>query len=542
MDGKVPRVGHQGASSLGEAPRPAEPREGHAVCGGRQVRAPSRRRRAGDDGAARGEGDGVGLADDDAANDVTPHFVATVSTTDGDRRRFEARHAGVADGHRLDDRSRCRYRGGRCQRHPDRGAADLRATGPTTDAVPAFDEPTDHTEEILSRTVEVPATVHDWSRVMPPEEPTLSEEVLDETYLAPATAEASEEPAVAEEVLAETPPEVLPEEALVATAAVASLTPQILDEPDVAPETAEAPEEAQEPTVTEEVLAEAAPRVEADEAPVTTAEAPSLTEEALEETEPERAAGVVARGAEADEPKPEPEPDDADRPGRARQSPATPPAAAGPGGRRRRRRPRDRRRRGGVAMKSGGGSSAAQEVAGAASATLGQQYAQVNIATNVPKGQDAVAGVVTGFTGNGTFDFATSQGVVDVERAEQRRAGDPRGRRLDDVPPTGLHRGPAGAGQAVGLADGRRSRGGTPSGFAVAPTLFVQLVGGPTTMLQQLKATGVTAHKTGSLIYQGTPVDEYAVRLCPTRSPCGRATSRPRCRASWRPGRRRTCT
>lgn len=55
----------------------------------------------------------------------------------------------------------------------------------------------------------------------------------------------------------------------------------------------------------------------------------------------------------------------------------------------------------------------------------------------------------------------------------------------------------------------------TPSGFAVAPTLFVQLVGGPTTMLQQLKATGVTAHKTGSLIYQGTPVDEYAVRLSP---------------------------
>ena len=199
--------------------------------------------------------------------------------------------------------------------------------GPTTDAVPAFDEPTDHTEEILSRTVEVPATVHDWSRVMPPEEPTLSEEVLDETYLAPATAEASEEPAVAEEVLAETPPEVLPEEALVATAAVASLTPQILDEPDVAPETAEAPEEAQEPTVTEEVLAEAAPRVEADEAPVTTAEAPSLTEEALEETEPERAAGVVARGAEADEPKPEPEPER--RPTRTRPPKPSDPAGGG---------------------------------------------------------------------------------------------------------------------------------------------------------------------------------------------------------------------
>jgi hypothetical protein len=53
----------------------------------------------------------------------------------------------------------------------------------------------------------------------------------------------------------------------------------------------------------------------------------------------------------------------------------------------------------------------------------------------------------------------------------------------------------------------------TPSGFATPPAIFATMIGNPTALLQELKATGVTATSFGSSVYQGTRVEGYAVTL-----------------------------
>jgi Protein of unknown function (DUF2510) len=350
---------------------------------------------------------------------------------------------------------------------------------PPTDAVPAFEEPTDHTEEILSHTVEAPTTFDDWSRVT------------------------RQEPTLTEEALAEADTDV-----------------------DVTGETGDAPGEPEAPTYTEDVLAEAAPPVEHDEAPVATADAPSPTEEVLDETEApaepvERIDHHLTEPVEA----PQPETDDAGdhKPAEEQSAPVKEP-----------RPPRRRRVLVGagvvvlvviaiVAAASllkggggGGGSSSSQPVAAAASATIGQQYAAVSIATDVPRGQDAAAGGVSGFSGSGTFDFATSLGSFTLNGP----SNDGSDAFVLDGSTMYIEPGPVvaelipGKSWVSATADDLGSNG-TPTGFAVAPTLFVQLVGSPMTMLQQLEAKGVTGRETGSLIYQGTPVDEYVVNLSP---------------------------
>jgi hypothetical protein len=53
----------------------------------------------------------------------------------------------------------------------------------------------------------------------------------------------------------------------------------------------------------------------------------------------------------------------------------------------------------------------------------------------------------------------------------------------------------------------------TATGFALAPTIYLELVGNPTSLLQELEAPGVHAHMLGSSLYQGTPVTGYSVTL-----------------------------
>lgn len=312
-----------------------------------------------------------------------------------------------------------------------------------------------------------------------------------------------------------------------------TMTEEVLAETDVTPESEsiEALEETEEPTLTEEVLDEAPPTFDVQEAPVPTVEAPSLIEEELDGTEAPAVAATALVEPDEDvddqsaEREPEPaahvETEDDDVDGPPADSDAPPKA------------PRPRRRRrvliGAIAIvvlaiivvaaaslsKGGGGTSATQQVADAASATINDQYAQVNVSTNVPKGQDAAAGVVTGFSANGNLDFATSQGSLSLTSPANGGTealvidGSTMYLEPGTIVAQLVHGKPWVSVTATDLGSE------APSGFALAPTLLVQLVGGPTTMLAQLQADGVTAHKTGSLIYEGTPVDEYAVSLSP---------------------------
>ncbi|HEY6471558.1 MAG TPA: DUF2510 domain-containing protein [Acidimicrobiales bacterium] len=348
----------------------------------------------------------------------------------------------------------------------------LEPPAPPIDAVPVFDEPTDHTEEILSQTIEVPVVVHDWSRLTP-DEPTLTEEALADT--------------------------------------------------DVAGEPLVVPEEAEAPTFTEEVLDEAEPPAAAAGALAVEGQAAPAVEESAEEIDHHQTEPMPAPLAETDD-------------GRVQEPAAerSAPPVKGP-------RPRRSRRvlvGAGVAVLlivvivaaaslvkgKGGGSSSGQQVADAASATIGQRYAQVSIATNVPPGQDAAAGVVSGLSGSGPFDFGASLGSLTLSGpandGSETVVVD--GSTLYVQPGTVVAELIPGKSWVSATADDLGSNG-TPTGFAVAPTLFVQLVRSPTTLLQQLEAKGATAHPMGSLIYQGTPVDEYAVTLSPAAVALGQS-------------------
>ena len=54
---------------------------------------------------------------------------------------------------------------------------------------------------------------------------------------------------------------------------------------------------------------------------------------------------------------------------------------------------------------------------------------------------------------------------------------------------------------------------GTPSGFAVGPALYEELVGSPTALLTELQNPGVTVTSFGATMYQGVRVEGYAVVL-----------------------------
>jgi hypothetical protein len=142
-----------------------------------------------------------------------------------------------------------------------------------------------------------------------------------------------------------------------------------------------------------------------------------------------------------------------------------------------------------------------------------QQYATVSIDVNVPSGAKAAA-VVSGFSGNGTFDLASSLGAMTLTGPgnagtelmvldNQTMYLDPAGL-VSELVPNKLW---------VSATPDDLGSTSSPSGFAVAPTRFQQLVGSPTALLRQLEASGVTATALRSSIYQGTPVEEYNVTL-----------------------------
>ncbi len=162
----------------------------------------------------------------------------------------------------------------------------------------------------------------------------------------------------------------------------------------------------------------------------------------------------------------------------------------------------------------GGGASGGNTVAQAAAATAGQQYAAVNVNVKMKSGDKAAASTVSGFSVNGAIDFASSLGALNLtgpdKGASEQMVLDNQTIYLD---PGAL------VGQLVknkvwisATADDLGANP-APSGFALPPTLFVQLVGSPTTLLRQLETSGVTATAGHSSIYQGTPVQEYDVTL-----------------------------
>ena len=54
---------------------------------------------------------------------------------------------------------------------------------------------------------------------------------------------------------------------------------------------------------------------------------------------------------------------------------------------------------------------------------------------------------------------------------------------------------------------------GTPSGFAVGPALYEELVGNPATLLTELQNPGVKVTSFGTTMYQGIRVEGYTVVL-----------------------------
>ncbi len=169
-----------------------------------------------------------------------------------------------------------------------------------------------------------------------------------------------------------------------------------------------------------------------------------------------------------------------------------------------------------VVLNKGATPPAGSQVAQAASATVGQRYAAVNVDVNMKSGDKAAESAVSGYSVNGTIDFASSLGALNLagpgNEASEQMVLDNDTIYLD---PGAL------VGQLVKnkiwISATPDDLGATasPSGFAIPPTLFEQLVGNPTTLLHQLQANGATATAVGSSIYQGTPVEEYNVTLSP---------------------------
>jgi hypothetical protein len=165
-------------------------------------------------------------------------------------------------------------------------------------------------------------------------------------------------------------------------------------------------------------------------------------------------------------------------------------------------------------LTKGGGSSSGSVVAQAASATVQQQYASVDVGVNVQSGDKAAASAVSGFSGNGAFDLTSSLGSMTLSgpgsAGSEQMVLDNQTIYLDPGPLVGqLVKNKV----WVSATPDDLGANASPSGFAVAPTLFQQLVGSPTTLLAQLEANGVTATAVQASIYQGTPVEEYNVTL-----------------------------
>ena len=156
-------------------------------------------------------------------------------------------------------------------------------------------------------------------------------------------------------------------------------------------------------------------------------------------------------------------------------------------------------------------------IAQAAAATISQQYAQVSVGLQVDPGQaTAAAAGVSGFSASGADDLGPS--VAAFTLSGPGNAGNQS--MVLDAQTIYLEPGqlvaqlvPGKAWVSATAADlGAVS---TPTGFVVAPTLFEELIGSPTALLQQLEVAGSTATDQGALIYQGTPVEEYAFTLSP---------------------------
>jgi hypothetical protein len=167
-----------------------------------------------------------------------------------------------------------------------------------------------------------------------------------------------------------------------------------------------------------------------------------------------------------------------------------------------------------VSKGSGGGTSGGTLVARAASATVGQKYAAVDVGVKVQSGTKAAASGISGFSATGTFDLASSLGSMTLigpgNAGGEAMVLENQTIYLDPGALVGqLVKGKV----WVSATPDDLGATSSPSGFAVAPTLFMQLVGSPTTLLQQLQANGVTATALQASIYQGTPVEEYNVSL-----------------------------
>jgi hypothetical protein len=167
-----------------------------------------------------------------------------------------------------------------------------------------------------------------------------------------------------------------------------------------------------------------------------------------------------------------------------------------------------------VLLAKGATAPTGSQVANAASATINQQYAQVDVALKMNSGDPAAASSVSGFTASGPIDLASSLGSLTLSGPGNN------GTELMVLDNQTIYLDPGGlVGQLVknkvwvSATPDDLGATSSPTGFAVAPTLFEQLVGGPTTLLRQLEAPGVTATAGRSSIYQGTPVEVYDVTL-----------------------------
>jgi hypothetical protein len=173
-----------------------------------------------------------------------------------------------------------------------------------------------------------------------------------------------------------------------------------------------------------------------------------------------------------------------------------------------------------VRHKSGGGSNGTA-VGSAATATMHLHTASVAFDVKPAGGQDPSAhGTVQlpGLAGSGTVDFKATSASLSMNSGLQ-----PTEQVILDKKAVYLNPGSL-VGQLVkgkswisATADDLGSSGtGTSAGFALAPTVFEETIGNPKALLNELKASGVKATSFGASIYQGTPVQGYAVTLTQT--------------------------
>jgi hypothetical protein len=169
--------------------------------------------------------------------------------------------------------------------------------------------------------------------------------------------------------------------------------------------------------------------------------------------------------------------------------------------------------------KSGGSNGTA--VGSAATATMHLHSASVTFDVKPAGGQDPSshgAVQVPGLAGSGTVDFKATSASLSLNSGLQ-----PTEQMILDKKAVYLNPGPlvgqlaAGKSWISATTDDLGTTGtSTSAGFAQAPTVFEETIGNPKGLLNELKAMGVKATSFGGSIYQGTPVQGYAVTLTQT--------------------------